>query len=65
MYVCICNAVTDRNIREAVENGASNMRALKQCTGAASQCGKCLPQAKAILKEAIAEANYFDAMGTA
>ena len=26
MYVCVCHAVTDRQIRDAVENGCDSMR---------------------------------------
>ncbi|WP_461482217.1 (2Fe-2S)-binding protein [Porticoccus sp.] len=65
MYVCNCKAVTDRDIREAVENGVSNLRSLRKCTGATGQCGKCVTEAKAILQEALAEASFFNAMGTA
>ncbi|HAP51551.1 MAG TPA: (2Fe-2S)-binding protein, partial [Marinobacter adhaerens] len=28
MYVCLCHGVTDREIREAADNGVSSMRQL-------------------------------------
>lgn len=51
MYVCICQAVTERQVREAVENGVHSMRALREHLGVASECGKCGKCAHGILKE--------------
>lgn len=51
MYVCICRAVTDRQIRQAVELGASTLGDLKESLGVATGCGKCAPHARAILRE--------------
>lgn len=52
MYVCICQEVTDRQIRQAVEEGASTMRHLRKDLGVAACCGRCAPHAKALLDEA-------------
>ena len=41
MYVCICNAVTESDIREAVDSGARNMKQLSQITRCATTCGSC------------------------
>jgi bacterioferritin-associated ferredoxin len=51
MYVCICQEVTDRQIRQAVEEGASTMRHLRKDLGVAACCGRCAPHAKALLDE--------------
>lgn len=51
MYICICHQVTDRDIREAVTNGVSRMRDLREQLGVSAQCGKCAGCAHAILKE--------------
>ncbi len=55
MYVCICNQVTDREIREAVYAGASRLCDIQQELGVATQCGKCGQMAKCILNETLAE----------
>ena len=55
MYVCICNQVTDHEIREAVHAGASRLRDIQRNLGVATQCGKCGEMAKCILKETLAE----------
>jgi len=51
MYVCICQAVTERQVREAVKQGVQSMRALRDHLGVASECGKCARCAQGILKE--------------
>lgn len=51
MYVCVCQGVTDRQIREAIEDGANSMRKLCRELGVASCCGRCAPYAKEILDE--------------
>lgn len=42
MYVCICNGVTDRQIREAAEAGCATVAEMTMRTGAGSSCGSCL-----------------------
>jgi len=51
MYICICNQVTDKQIKAAIDKGARSMRDLRSKLGVASQCGQCGQCAKAILKE--------------
>jgi bacterioferritin-associated ferredoxin len=51
MYVCVCQAVTERQVREAVENGVTSMRGLREQLGVASECGRCARCAHGILKE--------------
>jgi bacterioferritin-associated ferredoxin len=52
MYVCICQQVTDRDIHQAVAQGACHMRDLRELLGVSSQCGKCAGFAKSVLQEA-------------
>lgn len=51
MYICICRAVTDKDIRAALEEGACTMRELRQRLGVCSDCGKCGPHARKLLIE--------------
>ena len=55
MYVCICNSVTDSDIRDAVINGVCNMRQLRQSTGCGSKCGSCKEMAVEILQQSLSE----------
>lgn len=53
MYICICNGVTDRDIRNAAASGCTTIRELKRELGVASECGKCASCAKDVLNDAI------------
>jgi bacterioferritin-associated ferredoxin len=52
MYICICKKITDHQIRKAVlEQRVHNIRDLRSCLRACDQCGKCVPEAKNIIRE--------------
>ena len=51
MYVCICNAITDKQIRRAARNGVSSMYELRGTLGVAAGCGSCARTAQDILNE--------------
>ena len=55
MYVCVCNAVRDRDIRAAVDDGVVTMRELQKRLGVSAVCGKCAPCARQILTEKLTE----------
>lgn len=52
MYVCVCNAVTERDIYQAVENGAMTVKDLKNTLGVGADCASCVSCAKACIKAA-------------
>jgi bacterioferritin-associated ferredoxin len=49
MYVCICNGVTDKDIRQAAEAGCRSMAELTMRTGCGATCGTCLDMAAELL----------------
>lgn len=51
MYVCVCKAVTDKQVTQAINQGVCSRRQLMQCTGAGGVCGKCTASIKAMLDE--------------
>ncbi len=51
MYVCICKGITDTHIKALVRDGASDLKSIMKNLGLASQCAKCVKQAKAIIEE--------------
>ncbi|MCC7080874.1 MAG: (2Fe-2S)-binding protein [Burkholderiales bacterium] len=51
MYVCLCNPVTDREIRGCVRQGARTLSDLQMQLGVAAQCGMCAASALAIVRE--------------
>jgi bacterioferritin-associated ferredoxin len=53
MYVCVCKAVSDRRIRQAIREGATQFRALRRELGVCTGCGKCAPQVRTLLRETL------------
>ncbi|OZI21221.1 bacterioferritin [Bordetella genomosp. 9] len=41
MYVCVCNAITERQVRAAVDGGAATLDDLQFELGVATCCGTC------------------------
>jgi bacterioferritin-associated ferredoxin len=64
MYVCVCQAVTDRQIREAAEGGARTLKDLRRDLGVTRDCGRCASCARQCLHEAnAAQAKPGKALG--
>ncbi|WP_078118310.1 (2Fe-2S)-binding protein [Thiosocius teredinicola] len=55
MYVCVCNKVTDGQIRQAAERGVCSMDELHDELKVASCCGRCHDCAKRVLQTAVTE----------
>lgn len=49
MIVCLCRAVSDRDIRSSVRDGARTIRQLRAALPVADCCGKCGPQVRELL----------------
>ncbi len=49
MYVCVCKAVTDTQIKQAIDNGVCTRRQLFQCFGVGGECGKCNKHVKELI----------------
>jgi bacterioferritin-associated ferredoxin len=52
MYVCLCNAITERAIRDAARDGVRTLSELSRKTGCADCCGTCADVASEILADA-------------
>ena len=57
MIVCVCRQVSDRQIRQAVADGAESLECLQFELGVAMQCGRCAECATSVLCDARAAAN--------
>lgn len=51
MYVCVCQAVTDRQIHEAAQGGARTLKDLRRELGVTLDCGRCASCAKECLQK--------------
>jgi bacterioferritin-associated ferredoxin len=52
MYVCLCNALTDRDLRPHTSSGASVSMVYRAC-GCQPQCGKCVPFVRQMLRDGV------------
>jgi bacterioferritin-associated ferredoxin len=57
MYVCVCNAVTERDIRTIVEQGFRSMGDLREQLGVGTCCGRCADCARKLLRDACDQPN--------
>ena len=57
MIVCVCNNISDREIRQAVDLGLSSMDELRRDLGVATCCGKCDSCARQVLDAHLASAT--------
>ncbi|WP_295991054.1 (2Fe-2S)-binding protein [Rugamonas sp.] len=55
MIVCVCNNISDREIRQAVELGLTSFDELQRDLGVATCCGQCKDCACAVLDEHLAK----------
>jgi len=53
MFVCICNQVTDKQIRQSVEEGVCSIESLSAELNVGTCCGKCKSCAKKVMREAM------------
>lgn len=51
MVVCLCNAMTDGDVRAAVAAGAARPKEVYACCGGRAQCGCCTATVLQILRE--------------
>ncbi|MFC6440708.1 bacterioferritin-associated ferredoxin [Bowmanella sp. JS7-9] len=60
MYICLCYAITDKQIKHAVrEQGVGSMRELRQTLNIGGQCGKCIRAAQQIIDNTIIDESLF------
>lgn len=57
MYVCLCHAITDRQIKDTVAAGAQSLGDLQSQLGVATCCGCCADLAMSFLNNYSGEAQ--------
>ena len=51
MYICICNAITEKAVRECARQGACSVDQLASELGVGAGCGRCRDCANEVLRE--------------
>lgn len=49
MYVCLCNGISDRQIREVVDRGAASLGEVQAHLPVANCCGRCEDTAQDVI----------------
>lgn len=57
MYVCICNALRDRELSAAAASDAKSVADVFRRCGRRPQCGKCLPDVAEMIERARSPQN--------
>jgi bacterioferritin-associated ferredoxin len=52
MILCLCRGVSERDVVEVVERGASTLAEVRRQCGAGTDCGSCVADIKAQLEAA-------------
>jgi bacterioferritin-associated ferredoxin len=62
MYVCLCEGVTDGQIRDAIYDGCCSYREVRETLNVASQCGKCACLAKQVVRQTLGDMHSSQAL---
>ncbi len=62
MYVCICNAVTEDDVRSCIASGACSPREVKAACGMKPGCGTCTKRLYALISEYRTASELVDAI---
>jgi len=54
MYICICNAISDRSVRGCAANSVAD---IFRSHGTKPQCGQCVPHMRQLLAELLPTAT--------
>lgn len=64
MYVCVCNAVTDRAIYRAIDRGADSFDQLVDELGVATGCGSCESAVRQMIAERVQHLGFGELLAT-
>ena len=53
MYVCLCNAITDRDFRAHAADENCTVATVYRSLGTKPKCGKCVPYVKQLLRQVV------------
>jgi bacterioferritin-associated ferredoxin len=53
MYVCLCNAITDREFRAHVTDENFTVSNVYRSLGTKPRCGKCVPYVRQLLRQVV------------
>lgn len=57
MYVCVCMAVTESEVRDAIEQGATTVQGVTRACRAGGDCGACQGMIATMIEDHLEEAH--------
>lgn len=57
MYVCLCQAVKEADVRQAVASGVDDVEQLAEHLGVGTGCGSCRDYAQTLIDDCAEEVN--------
>ena len=51
MFICICHAISEMELRELASKGAKTLDDISSCCGAGNDCGSCVRKIEKILAQ--------------
>ncbi|MEM9620176.1 MAG: (2Fe-2S)-binding protein [Pseudomonadota bacterium] len=55
MFVCVCHAISDSDIKSAIHAGAEDLDSIQARLGAGTACGTCQDFTQQLIDETLAE----------
>lgn len=52
MFICVCHAITDHEVRRAVATGAHTLEGVAMALGVGTACGCCRESARELIEQA-------------
>lgn len=60
MYICLCNGISDKTIRQAVrKHQPQSFQQLRKFVPVGTQCGKCVRAAREIMQDELSQIPKF------
>lgn len=60
MYICLCNGISDKTIRQAVrKHQPQSFQQLRKLVPVGNQCGKCVRAAREIMQNELSQIPEF------
>ena len=57
MYVCVCRAVTDKQVERVIDGGAASVEEVTRACGAGGDCGGCRGRIGDMIEERLVPAR--------
>jgi bacterioferritin-associated ferredoxin len=53
MYVCVCNGISDRDVRAQAQGTCNTVAMIYRSLGTKPKCGKCVPLVREMLRQVV------------